>query len=69
MQDYIEKTKGMEDDFKMLAKKDKITARVIEKRMRELVTFHEQTMQLKKALIIKGCEMSMPVLIFCVVHF
>lgn len=68
MQDYIEKTKGKEEEFKMLTKKDRITARTIEKRMRELVTFHNQTAQLKKALIIKGCEMKMPLLIFCVVR-
>jgi len=56
MQDYIEKTNGMEENFKMLVKKDGITARIIEKWMQQLIMHHNQMAQLKKALIIKGCK-------------
>jgi hypothetical protein len=54
--DYIEKTKGIEEDFKMLTNKDRITSRIIEKQMRQLIMHHNQMAQLKKALIIKGCK-------------
>lgn len=56
MQDYIEKTKKKEEDFEMLKKKDKVTSKVIEKQMRNLIAFHNEMAQLKRALIVKGYE-------------
>ena len=54
----------MEEEFKSLNEKDRNTARIIENRMRELIAFHNQTAQLKTALLIKGCEMKMLVPFF-----
>lgn len=64
MQDYIVKTKGTEEEFKLLTKKDRITSRIIEKRMRELIAFYNQSSYMKTALVIKGCVAIMPVPLF-----
>lgn len=64
MQDYVQKTKGMEEEFKLLQKRDRMTSKTIEKRMQELLMFHNQTAYMKSALVIKGCEMRTPVPFF-----
>jgi hypothetical protein len=58
----------MEEEFKILQKKDKITSTIIEKRMQELITFHNEITYMKTALIIKGCEIRMHVVFFCIVN-
>ncbi|KAG0562864.1 hypothetical protein KC19_9G177400 [Ceratodon purpureus] len=52
--DYVQKTKGMEEEFKLLQKRDRMTSKTIEKRMQELLMFHNQTAYMKSALVIKG---------------
>lgn len=56
MQDFIKQNKAKQEVFKELTFKDEKTSELCAKRMRELLTLHEKTSCMVKAMQIKGKE-------------